>query len=486
MAPFDVRVVVALALVAIPLAATAEVPVETFFRAASRERPVAEAALQEIARQWRPGYAALLLDLARMFRPSSRPRPMVDVGPMGMPAGSRLSSAGAGLPEIGDPGSPERRRLLQFLERQTSQRFGDDLDRWRKWTWSLPAEPLPVHVALKRRLYAEIDPRMATFFPDGVAARIRLDEVDWGGVRVNGIPPLRNPAVVTASEAKYLRDSDIVFGIEVGGVARAYPKRILAWHELALDRLGRTDLAVVYCTLCGTVIPFETRVGATDFHFGTSGLLYRSNKLMFDEGTGTLWSAIEGAPVIGPLARSGIRLAMRAVVTTTWREWRQTHPGTTVLSIDTGYTRDYAEGAAYRDYFASPDLLFPVSAEDRRLNLKDEVLVLRLPSAAGAIEPLAIDVRLLRRNPLYTFSHGGRRYLVVTTPAGANRVYEGGIAPPKQRVGRVLRDESGQRWGITESGLVPESGGSALPRVPAQRAFWFAWYAQFPGTVLIK
>ncbi|MGE0392078.1 MAG: DUF3179 domain-containing protein [Vicinamibacterales bacterium] len=403
-----------------------------------------------------------------------------------MPSGSRLPSAGAGLPEIGDPGSPERRRLLQFLERQTKQKLGDDLVRWRKWTWSLPSESLSVHVALKRQLYAGIDPRMARFFPDGVALRIRLDEVDWGGVMVNGIPPLRNPAVVTAPEANYLRDSDIVFGIEVGGVARAYPKRILAWHELALDRLGQIDLAVVYCTLCGTVIPYETHVGAADFHFGTSGLLYRSNKLMFDEETGTLWSAIEGAPVIGPLARSGIRLPMRAVVTTTWREWRQMHPDTTVLSINTGFSRDYAEGAAYRDYFASPDLLFPVPAEDRRLNLKDEVLVLRLPSAAGAIEPLAIDVRLLKRNPLLSFSRGSRRYLVVTTSAGANRVYEGAIAPPMQRIDRVLRDESGRRWIITESGLVPESGGPALPRVPAQRAFWFAWYAQFPDTVLLK
>ncbi len=160
---------------------------------------------------------------------------------------------------------------------------------------------------------------MASFFPADAQQLIRLDEVDWGGVPPNGIPPLDHPEHIPASEAGYLEDEHIVFGIYRNGEARAYPKRILAWHELALDRLGGTELTIVYCTLCGTVIPYDSEAGGRHWSLGTSGLLYRSNKLMFDAETMSLWSTVEGRPVIGPLAGEDIELAAYPVVTTTWR-----------------------------------------------------------------------------------------------------------------------------------------------------------------------
>lgn len=109
-----------------------------------------------------------------------------------------------------DPGSPIRRRLLNFLGTQTGQGFGDDLNAWRRWMWTLPYEPHPDYARLKGLVYSEIDPRMRAFFPAGVRATIRLDEIDWGGVTVNGIPPLRSPAVLAASDARYLKDGNIV------------------------------------------------------------------------------------------------------------------------------------------------------------------------------------------------------------------------------------------------------------------------------------
>jgi len=155
----------------------------------------------------------------------------------------------------------------------------------------------------------------------------------------------------------------------VNGEARAYPKRILAWHELARDRVGGVELAIVYCTLCGTVIPYEAMAGGKLRVLGTSGFLYRSNKLMFDEETKSLWSTLEGRPVIGPLAGSGVELRYRPVVTTTWGEWRAAHPGTTVLSLDTGHQRDYSEGAAYREYFGTDELMFQVPEDGFYLTL---------------------------------------------------------------------------------------------------------------------
>lgn len=97
-----------------------------------------------------------------------------------------------------------------------------------------------------------------------------------------------------------------MFGLVVNGAARAYRKRILGWHEMATDQVGGVGLTMVYCTLCGTVIPFESQAGGRSFRFGTSGLLYRSNKLMFDEETRSLWSTFEGVPVVGPLTAANI------------------------------------------------------------------------------------------------------------------------------------------------------------------------------------
>jgi Protein of unknown function (DUF3179) len=156
--------------------------------------------------------------------------------------------------------------------------------------WSLPYEPHPDYAQFKGLVYGRIDPRMQRFFPPDVKSLIRLDEIDSGGVTVNGIPPLYYPKVLTAADATFLRDRNVVFGVVVNGAPRAYPKRILAWHEMAIDRLGGAEITVVYCTLCGTVIPYDSVVGGKPRRFGTSGLLYQSNKLMFDEETMSLWS----------------------------------------------------------------------------------------------------------------------------------------------------------------------------------------------------
>ena len=207
---------------------------------------------------------------------------------------------------------------MDSSQEQTGQRFGADLASWQQWIWSQPYDPHPDHGFFKGQWYSQIDPRFADFFPRGVTSRIRLDEIEWGGVAVNGIPPLEYPARLAADDAAYLADDHVVFGIALGGEARAYPKRILAWHEMALDRLAGVELTIVYCTLCGTVIPFESVADGRHLTFGTSGLLYRSNKLMFDDETKSLWNTFEGVPVVGELAGSGLRLTPHAVVTTTW------------------------------------------------------------------------------------------------------------------------------------------------------------------------
>jgi hypothetical protein len=453
----------------VALAQNEDPPVEIFFDAASNDDDQAAAALDAIAAAWRDGYAALLVDLADLVE--------------------RTRALNAGT--FGSP-----RRLYRFLESQTGQDFGNDLEDWRRWVWTLPYEPHPDYADFKARLYGRLDPRFAVFFREPALATIRLDEIQWGGVGVNGIPPLENPLYMTAAEAEYLEDDNVVFGVYLDGQARAFPQRILAWHEMVLTDVGGRELAIVYCTLCGTVIPYDAEVGGRVLRFGTSGLLYRSNKLMFDAETGSLWSSLTGEPVVGQIVELGLRLDVHPVVTTTWGEWRTTHPDTEVLSIETGFTRDYAEGAAYRAYFADDELMFDVSLRDRRLLNKAEVLVLRPTPPAGRSTgaavadppPVAIPVDVLGEQPVFQFSTGQRAYVVLTSTSGANRVYAAGDRRfLRLTADSAVVDEQGREWAIAEDGLEADFDDAArLPRVSAHRTFWFAWYAQHPDTELIR
>ena len=264
--------------------------------------------------------------------------------------------------------------LIKVLEDKTGKGFGYEIDKWYNWIWNKESMDHPQYPEFKSLLYSLIDPRFGGYFDNDYKTKIRLDEVRWGGVRQDGIPPLRNPKMISAKEADYLQDSNIVFGLEVNGDVRAYPKRIMAWHEMFVDNVGDTPVAGVYCTLCGSMILYKTEANGVNHEIGTSGFLYRSNKLMYDKATQSLWNTLWGEPVIGKLVGKNIKLDRMSIVTSTWGEWKKRHPNTKVLSIDTGYRRDYGEGVAYREYFATDDLMFSVPKLDKRLKNKDEVL----------------------------------------------------------------------------------------------------------------
>lgn len=463
---------------------TPPVDLQQFFLLTAVDDDVAEAASETIIDGWRDGYAGMLWDMLRFMQPPvETPLVAPDFGNANDPGGGR--DLEPRQPE--HPSTKVFRRLAEVLEAGTGQRIGNDILGWQQWIWEQPYEPHPDYGTFKARWYSQIDPRFALYFPDGVVSDIRLDEVDWGGVPPNGIPPLRYPDHVSADEADYLDDDDIVFGIEVAGEARAYPKRILAWHEMAIDGVGGVDLTIVYCTLCGTVIPYENVVAGRHIRFGTSGLLYRSNKLMFDEATKSLWSTLEGRPVVGSLVGSGLELTRRSMVTTTWGGWRQRHPDTVVLSVDTGHERDYSEGAAYRDYFGNDQLMFQVQAQDDRFDNKAEMVVMLLDDVSGGDRhPVALATEFLEEQPIFQAEVAGQPFVVVTSESGASRVYESA----GRQFDEVLDDErvqsdDGLVWLVTEDELVVEGDSTMrLARMPAHRAFWFGWYAQFPHTIV--
>ncbi len=428
-------------------AAAANISLQTIIDLAHKERSVREKAAETVGSLWEVSFVPIILEMLLA-----------------------IQSEG-----------PRKRDLWELLEKKTGKRLKRDVYVWLHWIWHEDFEMHPAYPAFKADLYSNVDQRFYWWFFPGMKHTIRLDEILWGGVAVDGIPPLEHPNFVEAEEARYLGGKNIVFGVFINGEARAYPKRILAWHELFNDTIGSVDVTCAYCTLCGAAVLYRQQIGEQRFSFGTSGFLYRSNKLMYDRQTRSLWFALEGVPVTGELVGQGLKLQRLPITTTTWKAWKALHPTTKVLSLDTGFERDYGEGVAYRAYFRTHDLMFPVPDRDNRLKNKQEIVALLIDG-----EPVAFDVRFLRKNSLYEDKTGGCAFVILTDRSGAARVYEAKQTKfAKWDKKKTLVDDRGGTWEVSEDALVGPTG-MKLRRLPSHRAFWFGWYAQFPDSRLVR
>jgi hypothetical protein len=133
--------------------------------------------------------------------------------------------------------------------------------------------------------------------------------------------------------------------------------------------------------------------------------------------------------------------------------------------------------------------MFRVPAIDRRLGTKDEILGVLLAARGGGRQAVAFSTAFLARTPVYHAAYEGTSLLVLTSPGGANRVFDSATVRFKNWLdASSVADDTGRRWRVTETALVAEGPGApaSLPRRPAFRAFWFGWFAQFPETELVK
>lgn len=359
---------------------------------------------------------------------------------------------------------------------------GEDITHWHEaydfQELNPQIEPHRSYRAIKMKLLGNTDQRFLDFFDDTSESpelmKIRLEEITWGGVLVDGIKSLDNPKMIAATDADYLVDTDLVFGIDIKGDVRAYPLRIMGWHEMLNDRVGGVPVALAYCTLCGSGILFETKLSSreTSFTFGSSGLLYRSNKLMFDRETNSLWNQFTGEPVVGALASSGIKLKNRPMTITSWKDWKQRHPDTKVLSLETGYHRNYGSGVTYNDYFTSPNLMFPAVVGDESLvRRKDYIFGIRDIGAAKAW-PLEVfrDIRVLN-------DQVGETHVVLIGDAKTRsvRAYQRLENESFSYDGNLLESNQGKKWALEETFLVSDDLAEKRARIPGHVAYWFAW-----------
>ncbi|MEP3478797.1 MAG: DUF3179 domain-containing protein [Fuerstiella sp.] len=448
-------------------------PLAWFQDLLSNDRSIQLAALEKIEANWTPSTAVMLVETTRAWRGK---------GPSAM--------------------------IFGALSRQTGQEFAYDTEGWMRWIWKQKQTLPPEYMTFKSNVYSKIDSRFAEYFSDDLPAKIRMDEVRWGGVSRDSIPLLDHPKTIAADEAGWLDNGDIVFGVAVNGKYRCYPKRILAWHELVRDKVGDQEIAGVYCTLCGSMVVYDPNVQGVRYELGTSGFLYRSNKLMYDSKTKSLWSTLTGQPVVGPLVDQGIQLNNLPVVTTTWGKWSKLHPDTDVLSLETGHQRDYGEGIAYQEYFATDEIMFAVPNLDQRLANKQPVLVMRdvsnsdqqtplrsptdsdqqapLRSPTDSAQQLAIDRTFLDQHPVFHEKLGSKNFVVLTDAASGSRAYWSEDVQLKEiHSDGTIVDDAGSLWNQTETELVGPSN-RRLRRAATHEAFWFGWVSQFPETRLIR
>ena len=373
--------------------------------------------------------------------------------------------------------------LFPFLEKMTGQKLGDSQMDWLPWIWREIPDVHPDYLEFKGKLYSQIDSEFMRYFEGHPEARIRADEIVWGGVKIEGIPRLSHPPALPASEATWMGDDDIVFGLKINGESRAYPRRIYAYHELIQDQLGGVEIVTPYCTMCESVNVYETQLNGVSYDLRTSGFIYRSNKLMYDVATHSMWSSVAGEPVVGSLVKQKLKLKRHPVQTATWKAWREAHPDTTVISTDTGFQRDYREGAAYAEFHQSSRLWYPVPKADDRLPEKH--LVLAIPSDDPGRLPLAIDTDHLHEHPVYVARNGGHSSLVLTDPDTGSRVYAiPEIEFSESIANQTVTDSTGRIWTITDEALTsPEA--EKCPRIPAHEIYWLPWVNHQPTTVLL-
>jgi len=323
---------------------------------------------------------------------------------------------------------------------------------------------------------------------------VPLEEINTGGVPRDGIPPIDEPRPVSQrAAARWLTEREPVLAVEAGGEARAYPVRILVWHEIVNDRLGGRPITVTYCPLCNSSLVFDRRVGGRELSFGSTGNLRRSNLVMWDRQTESWWQQLSAQAIVGELAGKGLRPL--AAQTLSWAQFKRRHPDGDVLSRDTGAERDYERNPylGYDEPSSRPHLLR--GRVDTRLAPKERVVAL-----LDAAPPVVVPFARLRREPAVEVDAGSTPAVVLYEPGVASAIDADSIPRAKQvgtagafdrRVGgralsftrrgsEFVDRETGSSWDVTGRALGGRLRGTRLRALRHDEPFWFALAAFAP------
>jgi hypothetical protein len=323
-----------------------------------------------------------------------------------------------------------------------------------------------------------------------------------GGPPPDGIPSIDDPRFLPVIDHLDLLPADEpVVALEVDGDARAYPVRIMIWHEIVNDTVGGVPVSVTYCPLCNSAASYVREIDGVETTFGTSGRLYVSALVMYDRATESLWTHFDGRAVIGVL--TGAELEILPSPLMSWDSFISAYPDGRVLDeTQTGFSRRYGANpyVGYDNPDARPFLFAgDVDARQRAMQrvvgveVADATLAVSLDVISGD-DPSATPIRVGGSDLVVLWEPGQSTALQSDSIDGGRDVGTTGVFHPTTADGALtftvadgtIRDEeTGSTW--TSAGIAIDGplAGSALERVPHLDTFWFAWSTYQPDTELI-
>lgn len=315
-------------------------------------------------------------------------------------------------------------------------------------------------------------------------SKLLLDNILSGGPPPDGIPPIDDPKFISVEEAsKWMHDDDMVFILELNSLVYVFPQRIMVWHEIVNMTDLKANCSLTYCPLTGSVIAYRYPDG-DGISFGTSGNLINSNLLMYERSSGTLISQIDGIGLDKDLY--GIELETKPSFWVRWGKAKETFTNAKVLSDDTGSLRDYTSDpyGSYKDvdgsnYYFNEGLIFPPihSDENDVFPSKKSIIGLKLREKKYAIDKEHIEkdglVVYENLNLFAVYDESISNVRLYMKPDGGELSYKDG----------VISSSSDMTWSINGRSL-DELDDLIAPTY--YEVMWFAWYAFYPDTEIIK
>jgi len=347
-----------------------------------------------------------------------------------------------------------------------------------------------------------LDTYEASEFPPPL---IDAAQIISGGPPPDGIPSIDDPSFIPVIDnLDLLPAQEPVVALVVGGDARAYPARIMIWHEIVNDVVGGVPVTVTYCPLCNSAATYVRQVNGVETTFGTSGRLFASALVMYDRATETLWTHFDGKAVVGLLAGEELEAVPSPLMA--WGDFRSTYPDGFVLDeSNTGHSRDYGRNpyTGYDDVDSFP-FLFAGSVDERARAMQRVVgITIDDTNAAYSLEFISGDAGARRATNI---SVGEAPLVVFWSPGQSSALDDGSIAAGRD-VGTVgvfastvddqvltfgaaadefMDDQTGSTWNVGGEAVAGPLTGKVLDRVHHLDTFWFAWATYSPGTELIE
>jgi len=180
---------------------------------------------------------------------------------------------------------------------------------------------------------------------------IEFSEIQQGGPPKDGIPSIDKPEFTKLSEAENIGAKEPVITLALGGEARAYPLRVLIWHEIVNDRFGDIPVTITFCPLCNSAVVFDRRVGDKVLDFGTTGMLRKSDLVMYDRQTQSWWQQFTGEAIVGTMLKT--RLSMIPSRIESFEKFKQRFPQGKILIPNNASMRSYGSNP-YAGYDTMP------------------------------------------------------------------------------------------------------------------------------------